>query len=267
MKTIGCIGCGNMGGAVMKAFSRRGGYRLAAVDHTPAKIEALNAQGGEPIEVCPDEAALIRRSDVVLLSVKPQHVGAVWPSLREALDAGKILVSMCAAVGTDVLRRETGGACPVARIMPNLPAKIGKGVTALCLDDPKLTAEDKDFLRDLFAALGTVVVIPEGKFGAFTALAGCGPAYVALFMEGMQQAAVTLGFTAQQADAIVAGTVEGSAALAMAEKQSFADLRIRVCSPGGVTIHAVNHLERTAVRGHVTDAVLAAYEKDCALKK
>ncbi len=256
-----------MGGAIMKALAIQGGFRLLAIDHTPAKVDSLNGEeNAASIETADDEAALVRNSDIVLLAIKPQHIGNVYPILKSSLTDDKILVSMCAAVSLKTLSEETGRICPVARIMPNLPAKIRHGVTALCLDDPKLTDEDKALLQQLFMPLGMVAVIPENKFAAFTAVAGCGPAYAALFMEGMQQAAVQLGFTAEQADAIVAATVEGTAALAASERQSFADLRIKVCSPGGVTIRAVNHLERTAVRGHIADAVLAACADDGSLK-
>ena len=116
--------------------------------------------------------------------------------------------------------------------------------------------------RELFGLLGMAVVLPEDKFPAFSSLAGCGPAYACLFMEGMHNAAVTMGFKADVAKQLVAATMEGTARLAQDSPESFADLRVRVCSPGGVTIYAVNHLERTAVRGHVADAVLAAMRRD-----
>lgn len=260
---LGCLGCGNMGGAVVRGLAARHGLRLLGHDHTRAKVDALSpADKPGRVEWSDSPEALAAEADIIILAVKPQQMADMLNRIRPRLDASKLVVSLAAAFSLERLRQGAGGVCPVVRVMPNLPALAGKGVFALCLDDPALSEAHKKLLRDLFGLLGMAVVLPEDKFPAFSSLVGCGPAYVCLFMEGMHNAAVTMGFQAGVARQLVAATVEGTARMALDSAESFADLRGRVCSPGGVTIHAVNHLERTAVRGHVADAVLAAMRRD-----
>lgn len=260
---LGCIGCGNMGGAVVRGLAARHALRLLGHDHTRAKVKALSPTD-QPglVEWADSPEALAAAADIIVLAVKPHQMADMLARIRPKLDASKLVLSLAAAFSLEQLRQGAGGVCPVVRIMPNLPALVGKGVFALCLDDPALTEAHKKLLLDLFGLLGLAVVLPESSFPAFSSLVGCGPAYVCLFMEGMHNAAVTMGFKADVARELVAATVEGTARLALDSPESFADLRVRVCSPAGVTIHAVNHLERTAVRGHVADAVLAALRRD-----
>lgn len=260
---LGCIGCGNMGGAVLQGLAVRHSLRLLGHDHTRTKVEALNpadAPGRVEWRDSPEE--LVADANIIVLAVKPYQMADMLTLIRPRLDASKLVVSLAAAFSMDQLRRGVDFLCPVVRVMPNLPALVNKGVFALCLDDPALSEKRKKLLLDLFGLLGMAVVLPEDKLSAFSSLVGCGPAYACLFMEGMHNAAVTLGFKADMAKRLVAATVEGTARLALSSPESFADLRTRVCSPAGVTIHAVNYLERTAVRGHVSEAVLTAMRRD-----
>ncbi len=259
--TLGCIGLGAMGAGMVRGLTVHGQLRLIGHDHTRAKLDALNA-GADRVAWAESPEALAEAADVILLAIKPHQVSAVLEQIRPWLSDAKIVLSLAAAVPLSTLSSAVSGLCPVARLMPNLPVLAGKGVFALCLDDPLLTPKQKRLLDDLVRPLGLTLILPEDKFPAFTALAGCGPAYACLIMEGMQNAAITLGFSAAVAKELVAATVEGSARLALEDPASFADLRTRVCSPGGVTIHAVNYLERQAVRGHMADAVLAAFRRD-----
>lgn len=260
---IGCIGCGNMGGAVMRGLCAHESLRLVGHDHTRAKVEALSPEatpGRIAWAETPEE--LTRRADIVILAVKPHQIADMLAGIRPHLTADKLVVSLAAAVSVETLKRSVEGVCPVARLMPNLPAKVGKGAFALCLDDEKLHEAQKGLLRELFSVMGLVLVLPDDKFSAFSSVAGCGPAFVCLFMEGMENAAVALGFKAGQARELVAATVEGTASLALRDGTAFAELRRQVCSPGGTTICGVNHMERMAVRGHVTDGVLEAMRRD-----
>ncbi|HJB66117.1 MAG TPA: pyrroline-5-carboxylate reductase [Candidatus Mailhella merdavium] len=261
--SIGCIGCGNMGGAVLRGLCAHASLKLFGHDHTRAKVESLNpadAPGRIAWVDTPEELA--RMSDIVILAVKPYQMADMLKQIQPCLGTDKIVVSLAAAVSLDELKQGVQGICPVSRLMPNLPARVGKGVFALCLDDEKLKDAQKVLLQELFRVMGLVLILPDGKFSAFSSVAGCGPAFVCLFMEGMENAAVSLGFRADQARELVAATVEGTAALALQGGLGFADLRRQVCSPGGTTIYGVNHMERTAVRGHVTDGVLAAMRRD-----
>lgn len=261
MKTVGCIGCGNMGGGVLRGLLAHEGYTLFGHDHTRSKVDVLHMAGrsvtwvGSPLE-------LARRSDVVILAVKPHQTAAMLEEIRPALDAKKTVVSLAAAFSLEKLKVGVGGVCPCVRVMPSLPVIVGRGVFALCFDDPSLGSEARSGLLDMFRSMGTAVILPESQFPAFSSLVGCGPAFVFLFMEGLLNAGVTMGFKAPLAKELIAAMVEGSARLVLQENESLADLRLRVCSPAGTTIRGVNHLERCAVPGHVADAVLEALRRD-----
>ena len=264
MKHIGCIGCGNMGGGVLKGLAAHEGFTLYGHDHTRAKVEAL-AEGRIAWAESPLELA--RRCDVIILAVKPNQMEPMLAEIRPALDAGKVVVSLAAAFTQEKLAEGVQGICPVVRVMPNLPVIVGKGVFALCFDDPSLSEEGRAELLAMFQLMGMAVVLPESQFAAFTSLAGCGPAFVCLFMEGMLNAGITMGLKASVSRELVAAMVEGTARLALESGESFADLRVKVCSPAGTTIRGVNHMERCAVPGHVADAVLEAYKRDQEMSK
>ena len=258
---IGCIGCGNMGGGVLKGLVPHGEYELFGHDHTRAKVEALDAEGHR-VAWAESPRALAEAADVIILAVKPYQMEAMLEEIRPALDGSKTVLSLAAAVSQEKLMQGVAGLCPVVRTMPNLPVIVGKGVFALCFDDPSLSEARKAELLGVFQKLGMAVVLPERLFPAFTSLVGCGPAFVFLFMEGLLNAGITMGLKASDSRELIAAMVEGTAKLALESGESFADLRVKVCSPAGTTIRGVNHLERNAVPGHVADAVLEALKRD-----
>jgi len=261
MKTIGCIGCGNMGGGVMKGLVPYEGVELVGHDHTRAKVEELDGGKGR-VSWAETPLELARRADVVILAVKPYQMEAMLEEIRPVLNGSKVVVSLAAAFSLDRLREGVEGRCPVVRCMPNLPVIVGKGVFALCFEDPALDAGVQEQLLKLFRLMGMAVVLPESQFSAFSSLVGCGPAFVFLFMEGLLNAGITMGLKAPVARDLIAAMVEGTARLALESGESFADLRVKVCSPSGTTIRGVNHMERCAVPGHVADAVLEALKRD-----
>ncbi len=265
---LGIIGCGNMGGAIAHGILRNPGLagRFTVTGHDlneslrPALEEAGGAWNADP-------AALAGASDFVLLAVKPYQVAALIGRIRSALDAGKTLLSIAAGQPLTALRSALAGVCPAVQIMPNTPALVGEGLFALCLDDPALPDERKSLITDLFTSLGTVFVLPESKMNAFSAVAGCGPAYVYHMMDAVMEAAVTLGFTRKEATDMVCGLFRGSARMVAETGQHPAVLHAGVTSPGGMTIVGTNHLARAAVRGHIIDAILAADARGKAMEK
>lgn len=255
---VGCIGCGAMGGALLSGLIGHG-LVLSGYNRTPARLDPLKALGVTPRETIAD---LVRQADVILLGVKP---AGVLPALREGLEeltADKVVVSIAAGVPMSALLDAVAGRAAVARCMPNTPARVGSGIFALCLEDPCLGKERGQTIIDLFSILGVSIPLPEYRFSAFTALVGCGPAYVFHFMDALAEAGVTLGFSRREAIHLVKELVLGSARLASETGEHPALLREEVCSPAGTTIAAINHMDRTALRGHIIDAVLAAYQRE-----
>lgn len=258
-KTIGCIGCGNMGGAILGGLASQKTFRLLGYNRSPHRLPPLQAKGIEVKNTIPE---LVREADIIILGVKPVGVPAVLEEAVAELCPEKIVLSIAASVSLAQLQEAARHICPVVRVMPNTPALVNAGMFALCLEDLLLTPEKKQEIIDLFSILGTTIVLPEEKFSAFSALVGCGPAYVFHFMDALAEAGVTLGFPRQQSIKLVTELVLGSAKLAALTGEHPVLLREQVCSPAGVTLAAVNHMDRTALRGHMIDAVLAAYAKD-----
>lgn len=259
MKTLACIGCGAMGSAILKGLAHSS-LRLIAHDKTRAKVDNLAADG---IEWAASPQDATNKADYLLLAVKPQHISPLLEELKPILRPELIVISIAAAVDMATLKKASGNVCSVVRLMPNLPVKAGKGVLPFCVED--LSQEQAAELLLLFVPIGLTIALPESKFAAVTALSGCGPAFVCLFMEGMVNAGVTLGLSHADATSIVAATFEGTAALVRQNTLSMADTRAQVCSPAGVTIAAINHMEKNAVRGLITEGTLAAAQRDKAM--
>ena len=260
---IGCVGCGNMGGAILAGLARSGGhsqgqtdaYALCGYNRTASRMRPLEEAG---VQVMTSPLAVAENADIIILAVKPYQMREVVGQLRPALDANKVLVSVAAGITSNSLAQWAENACPVVRCMPNTPALVGMGVFALCLEDPKLSQSRKQNLLQVFGTLGQCVELAEEKFTAFSALIGAGPAYVFAMMQGLVQAGVTLGFTHAQSRQMVTALFAGSARMAEQDASPLGQLRDNVCSPGGLTIAGVNVLDRAGLTGLLVDAVLAA---------
>ncbi len=249
-----------MGGGVLRGLLRSE-YALFGHDHSRAKVESLR-DGVRDVCWAESPLELARTCDVIIVAVKPHQMAAMLTEIRPALGKGKTVISLAAAFPLQKIIDSIEGACPCVRVMPSLPVVVGKGVFALCFEDPSLEEETREALLNMFQGMGMAVVLPEKQFPAFSSLIGCGPAFLYVFMEGLLNAGITMGFNATVAKHLIAAMVEGAASLASRDDASFADLRLRVCSPAGTTIRGVNHLERNAVAGHVTDSVLEALRRD-----
>ena len=260
---IGCVGCGNMGGAILAGLARSAdhsqgqtdAYALCGYNRTASRMRPLEEAG---VQVMTSPLAVAENADIIILAVKPYQMREVVGQLRPALDANKVLVSVAAGITSNSLAQWAENACPVVRCMPNTPALVGMGVFALCLEDPKLSQNCKQSLLQVFGTLGQCVELAEEKFTAFSALIGAGPAYVFAMMQGLVQAGVTLGFTHAQSRQMVTALFAGSARMAEQDASPLGQLRDNVCSPGGLTIAGVNVLDRAGLAGLLVDAVLAA---------
>jgi pyrroline-5-carboxylate reductase len=254
--SVGCIGCGNMGGAFLAGLAERAGYTLYGMDTDHERIRPLISKGVRSVA---DAASLVRACSVVATVLKPHLTETVLREIRPHLKEEKVLLSLAAGISLSRLRAAVDGACPVVRVMPNTPALVGAGVFAVCLDDPALREDQKKLVMDIFSAIGLALEMPDDKFTAFTAVIGAGPAYVLYMMQSLTQAAVTMGFSWAEAARMINALFAGSARLAQNSKTSHSELADRVCSPAGVTIRGINYLDRAGVRGHIVNAALAAY--------
>ncbi len=264
-KKIGFIGVGNMGSAIIKGLASHDDIELHGVDPHPDNLAKLNAECGL---IAHDKAAdLAKACDYVIIAVKPQYAESVTKEMATELNTEKCLISICAGLAQAKFSDWTEGRCPVVRVMPNTPALVSEGVSAICLEDKNLTEEMKAFIPQVFEGIGQVHILPEKQFDAFTGVIGSGPAYIYYFMESMIESGVALGLTRPQVTEMVKGLFLGSAKLAEESEYSVTQLREMVSSPGGTTIRALNHFDRMAVKGNIIDGVFESYLRSIELGK
>lgn len=202
----------------------------------------------------------------VLLAVKPQKLGEVGGEIGARLASGapRVVVTILAGTPSGKIRAALGGGVRVVRAMPNLPAMLGRGMTAVCLGEGADEGDDAR-ARELFEGVGRVVEIPESLMDAFTALAGSGPAYVFYLAEAMILAAVELGFSREEATLIVRETIAGSGEMLAGSPEHPHALRARVTSKGGTTAAACESLDRSGVMDAIGRAVFAARHRGAEL--
>lgn len=256
----GFIGTGNMGGALARAACKRHAAQVLLADYDNQKAVSLAEQCGC---TAGDNAAVAAQCRYVFLGVKPQVLNSVLRSLAPVLAARTdrfVLVSMAAGVTTGSITDTLGAAYPIIRIMPNTPAAIGEGMVLYTTTAQVTEAEQAEFC-ELMADAGALDSVPEPLMDAGSALSGCGPAFVYLFIEALADGAVECGLPRDKALRYAARTVAGAAQMVETDGRHPGELKDAVCSPGGSTIAGVHALEDGAFRGAVMGAVQAAFER------
>ncbi|QXQ04771.1 pyrroline-5-carboxylate reductase [Sphingosinicellaceae bacterium] len=225
------LGCGNMGGALLHRWMAGGMTGIAVIDPNPRALPDGIAAGAEP--------PAGEGPDILVVAVKPQLLAAAAAPVAARLKPDTLVVSIMAGVGLAAVSAAFGGRC-VVRTMPNTPARIGHGVTALY----STGAEGQAEAEALMAAAGECVWLDdEAQFDAVTAVSGSGPAYVFAFIEALAAAGRAAGLPATLADALALRTVAGAGALAALRDATPSELRIAVTSPGGTTAAGLGVLQ------------------------
>ncbi|WP_432736622.1 pyrroline-5-carboxylate reductase [Maridesulfovibrio sp. FT414] len=264
-KKVGFIGTGNMGAAIIRGMAGDDNIKLLGTDLNEASLQSLAAETG--LIKCDNARDLARESDFIVLAVKPQHAPAVLEAIAMELTESKCVISIAAGLSVAALKEFCENRCPVVRVMPNTPALVNAGVFAVCLDDNHLSNEQRTFTSEMFKPLGDVYTLGENQFDSFTAVIGSGPAYVFYFIDAMIESAVELGLSRDMARSMVEKLFEGSTKLSKESKLHVAHLREMVTSPAGTTVKALVHLDRTATRGNIIDAIRKSYERSIELGK
>ena len=263
------IGGGNMGRAIVQGAVRAGtlaGGAVVVLEPDAAKHAAFlevgcAAHATADLAMSAFAALETHHADgLVLLAVKPQMLGVVAESVGSSLrDRSRLVMSVLAGATTTRLAEVFGAR--VVRLMPNTPAQIGLGVTAMCAG-PGTTGTDLGITRTLFASVGRVIDLAEDLMDAFTAVAGSGPAYVYLLAEGMAAGAEAVGFTRPQAAELARATIVGAAGLLQGQPEvDPAALRAMVTSKGGTTAAALQVLDERGVVGSIVGAIVAARDR------
>jgi pyrroline-5-carboxylate reductase len=264
---VAFIGSGVMGEAMIKGLLNKKlmePSRMVAADVRPERGQELIDR--YTIGFTTDNRAAVEGADMVVLSVKPQILPQVMPSLKNHIPKEAIVLSIIAGAKVDAIVH--GLAHPaVVRAMPNTPAQIGEGATVWTAS-PSVTETQKAMAQQILGALGVEVYVEDENFlDVATALSGTGPAYVFLFMEALVDAGVHLGFSRQLSEQLVLQTVKGSVDYAMHTSQHLARLRNQVTSPGGTTAEAMYYLEKAGFRTAISRAIWAAYQRTLQLGK
>lgn len=265
-KTFGFIGTGNMGGALAKAAVKTLGNAVVLSNKTQEKAEALAAELGcqsAPV------SQVAKTCDYIFLGVKPQIMPSLLSQLQSILAQrpdGFVLVSMAAGLTAEKIRTMAGGNYPVIRIMPNTPVAVGEGVI-LYDHTENVTEEMLSGFCNGMQHSGKLVPLPEKLIDAGSAVSGCGPAFVCMFIEALADGGVACGLPRQQALDLAAQTLLGTAKLMQETAQHPGALKDAVCSPGGSTIAGVAALEQGGFRAAVMNAVQDAFYRTQELGK
>ena len=266
-KKIGFIGCGNMGGALAIASANSvGGSFVYVSDADNEKAKAFAEKNNVNVSAVKEVA---ENCDIIFLGVKPQVLKFVCSELAPVFKARKdrfVIVSMAAGVKLCDLEEMCEGDFPIIRIMPNIPASVGAGMI-LYTGNKNVTAEDfGDFTKTLEKA-GVLDNIEEAKIDAASAISGCGPAFVFMFIEALADGGVKCGLPRDKALLYAAETLFGSAKMVIDTNEHPGKLKDAVCSPAGSTIEGVNALENGSFRADVMNAVDKAYKRTVELGK
>jgi pyrroline-5-carboxylate reductase len=233
---------------------------ISAADPFPASLERLRELA--PVNVCASNAVAVAGADVVILAVKPQVMAEATNSIARAVRTRRsLVVSIAAGITIASLQARLGPDAAIVRCMPNTPALLGCGASAL-FGNANVSQQQHQYAQATLEAVGITRWVPtEAALDAITALSGSGPAYFFLFMEAMIDAGCALGLDRETATVMTGQTSLGAARMALEGDVDLVELRRRVTSPGGTTERAIQSLEDNGLRNTVKDAVNAAADR------
>ena len=251
------IGGGNMAGALIAGLLQKGfePTAIGVVEISAESRSRLSEKFG--IATYEEISAAAVATDIIVLAVKPQQLHSVATQLHGLLD-GKLVISIAAGVRSTDLSLWLGGHAVIVRAMPNTPAMVLAGITGLYAL-PGVPERQRRQAEAILGAVGTTLWLEkEAQMDSITAISGSGPAYVFLFIEALQEAAMELGFTPDEARTLSLETFLGAAKLASQSTENAATLRARVTSKGGTTERAILAMEAAGIRRIITQATQAA---------
>jgi pyrroline-5-carboxylate reductase len=259
--TIGFIGAGNMAEALIRGLVKGGhvaAHRItASAPRNERLAELVEAYG---IAVTRDNGEVARASSIVVLSVKPQILDKVLREVGEQIKPGTLVISIAAGVDTETIEENLVDGVRVVRAMPNTPALVGAGATAISAGK-HAGDDDLALARAMFDAVGITVQLEEVHLDAVTGLSGSGPAYIFLILEALADAGVKVGLSRRNAQRLAAQTVMGSAKMLLETDEHVGHLKDMVTSPGGTAIAGLHTLEEGGLRTTLINAVETATKR------
>ena len=256
---VAVVGAGVMGEAFIAALIRSGvpATSIVAVVRRPERGDELVSKYSISVKTLDDA---LRTSDVVLLGIKPQGLADLMPEIAPHLQSGALVISLLAGKTISGISAGLNNHQSIARVMPNTPTLIGKGMAGYSLS-AGVTDEQKKFVQSLLAATGKAIEIPEDLQNALTGTSGSGPAYFFRFVEAMVDGAVALGLSKEDATTLTIQTIVGAAKLLDQSGDSPTTLREKVTSPNGTTFAALNSFNDSDISATVAKAMKAARDR------
>lgn len=266
-KKMAIIGVGKMGGGLLEGILSRKltpPEAITVCDKVAGRLAELRETYG--VRTAADNLDALAGADIVILGVKPQNMRDVLEEMKGAVGENQILISIAAGISTTFIEEGLKKNVRVVRVMPNMPALIGCGATALARGK-YATEEDIAVALEIFDAVGISVVVTEDLMDAVTGLSGSGPAYGFMMIEALSDAGVLMGLPRETAQKLAAQTMLGAATLCLQGQKHPAALKDMVTSPGGTTIAGLKVLEEGKFRATLMKAVEAAALRSKALGK
>jgi len=263
-KKLAVLGAGKLGGILLRAYLKKGLFsanRVTATVRHAERAAALTSELGVPVGT--DNRKAVREADIVLLTVKPQTVAELLREIALEINAQTLLVSVAASVPTSYLEQQLAASCgelneiPVVRAMPNTPAAVGCGMTAICRG-AHAGEQHLEIARSMFDAVGRTVLLDEKHMDAVTGLSASGPAFAYIILESLAEAGVKVGLPRDVATLLAAQMMKGAASVVLETGDHPALLKDAVTTPAGCTIDGILELEEGKLRVTLIKAVVKA---------
>jgi pyrroline-5-carboxylate reductase len=257
-KSIGIIGAGNMGGAIIAGLAKTIDPEYINVFDTDSdRLEGLRLRF--QIKTLNSALETANDSDIIIIAVKPDSVSSLLKEIQ-AMKKSAVIVSIAAGIKIKTIESILGSDKKIVRVMPNTPCIIGEGISAISSND-EVDELSLNMVDEVFKMIGHTIRVPEKMMDAVTGLSGSGPAYVYTFIHALADGGVKMGIPRDKAALLAAHTVAGSAKLVLETMEHPMNLRTMVASPGGTTIDGIHVLEKNGFTGIVMEAVEAAANK------
>lgn len=263
---LGFIGIGNMGYAMLKgAREVFPAEEITYFDVSMERMELVKKETG--VAYRESSGDLLDFCDFIVLAVKPQYLPGVLPELKKGIAKEKIVISIIPGLSIEALKEALGEEIRIVRSMPNTPAMIKEGMTALCFSEDCFSKEEEKFVFRFFDSFGKYELVEERLLDAAVVTSGSTPAYVYMFIEAIADGAVKYGMPRDKAYRMAAQTVLGSAKMVLETGLHPGELKDQVCSPGGTTIAGISALEESGFRSAVIKAADQCYQKTISFQK
>lgn len=260
-KKIGFIGCGNMGSAMVGGIIKSKLFpKQDIIASCRTKESANNLENSFGIETTSSNIEVVKRSDFIILAVKPYMYESIIKEIKDLVDNSKIIITIAAGITINHIQDWFNKKIKLVRTMPNTPALVGEGMTAIC-PNKEIKEKELDEVMNIFNSFGKCEIIEEKDFHSFIALSGSSPAYTYMYIEAMGDAGVKQGMSRNKAYKLAAQAILGAAKMVLETGENPGKLKDNVCSPGGTTIEAVIELEKQGFKRAVISAMEKCEEK------